>query len=228
MEGAPLPALVLLEMLADSPDGAVLDLPGVEAQFRFLGFGSPCPSVDYLVSARLARLTGEGIELVGESRGEVLRWLGGLRWSETISLGAATVSWRVLAGQFAGYLRGDRPGEGPLAGGAVYRHRSHALTVVVRLSPAGIGYLPPGFDVLVITPLAGREQAAADILLRSPAVRGRVGLYDLGKRLKMSLSLNPLFTLFEWFLRDEYRWRPAPSTAFTEALVRAGVLVLDT
>lgn len=237
--GVPLVGLVLLEILVDAaPEVEVLPLAEVEAEFRFLGLGSVTRAAEYLVGAGLARVAGDGVALYPDRRRDMREWVAGHRWAHRLSLGSVVVPWRTLAAQFGSYLRArpggeDGPGDSGApaatlpAGGVRYSYQRSALTVVVRLAPAGLAYLTRIEDLMIITPVVGREQAVAEILLRCPAVYRRVGIYDLSAGVKMSVVSNPLFALFEWFLRDEYGWRSVPSPAFTRALVRTGLLAPD-
>lgn len=237
--GAPLAVLALLEILVDAaPEVEVLPLAEVEAEFRFLGLGPVSPAVEYLAGVGLARVAGDGVSLYPDRRCHAREWVAGHRWTHSLSLGPVVIPWRTLAAGFGSYLRARPGGEGgpghsgaPAAalpaGGVRYSYQRSALTVVVRLAPAGLAYLTRTEDLMIITSVVGREQAVAEILLRCPAVYRRVGIYDLSAGVKMSVVSNPLFALFEWFLRDEYGWRPAPSPAFTRALVRTGLLAPD-
>lgn len=231
--GLPPGGMALLEVLVDGGRTASpLDLRRVEEDFRVLGLGDAGAAAEQLAQVGLLRADGGQVALDPARRHHVMAWLDEHRRKRELHLGPATVTWLELMDRFASYLGAGNQGtaaagEGcDLPGSFRFRHGDRELVAITRLSLAMPDLLPAA-NTLVVTGLRGCEEAAAAIMARSASLVGRIGVYDLEAGLKMGVVRNPLFTLFEWFLRDEFCRRVAFSGYFTRALVRCGLLVLD-
>ncbi len=226
--------LALLETLVDAGlQHGTVDLQRAETELRSFGFSGARGAVEPLARAGVLRVEGDEIALEPGSRAEVARWLGSHRLGRRVWLGSSAIAWRCLMKGFGSYLQRTGQGalvsaeaEGGLPGGTRFRWKDHQMVILPRLSPALLDLLP-AVELLVVTDLPSSERPAAAMMVASRTLLGRVGLYDLKGGSKMCVVRNPLFVLFEWFLRDEYDRRLSPSEEFTRALVQSGLLMLD-
>ncbi|MEW6080380.1 MAG: hypothetical protein AB1576_01025 [Bacillota bacterium] len=102
------------------------------------------------------------------------------------------------------------------------------VTVCLREVPLMLGSTPGVTCVILGDPEGWPVSALATRLSQDEASRRRLALYGMGAGLKMNLTGCPLTVSLERHLREHHGWRFGPSTHLTQALIREGILHLET
>ncbi|MGC8873193.1 MAG: hypothetical protein ACP5SI_01925 [Chloroflexia bacterium] len=150
----------------------------------------------------------------------------------------AVAGWEIPAGEllaafrtFLGELYGPdiaKPlPEAGVWGGASFRTGRRVHHLLVR--PYAVPFEPPG-DAFLCT-LCALPAPAVSVLseriVSLPALRRSTAFADTSRGWKVNLTRSEVFVHLERFLWRSYRLRLIPAPALTEALLAAGILVLE-
>jgi hypothetical protein len=169
-----------------------------------------------------------------ERRAELAHQVGRSLLEGPLPLPGRTVSAADLLSAFSIYLQeisclgpgGAAVGE-TTWGGATFCAGERQHYVLVRPFPVLFGPLVDAF-VLTLCPLPLPAVAPlSERYVGHPAWRRSLAFADVGRAWKVNLTRSEVFVHLERFLWQTYRLRLIPAPALTEALLAAGMLVLE-
>jgi hypothetical protein len=174
---------------------------------------------------------GAALAVTEELRRPLVAALEAHLWGCSLDMPGGAMTFRRLMAGFGDYCQtelGLPPDTGgpDVWGGVAFRLANRRQLLLLRPGLLRLRAHPEA-HVLVLCPLPeGVALAVAALLVREPALRARLSLYDVESGDRVNLTRGELPVYFERYLRQAHGLRMSPSPAITEGLKDGGLLNL--